>query len=340
MEHFNPVLVVNLSLAQEIGLNEAIVLNQIHYWQKKCKHKWIYNSYEDWKKQFCFWSNRTIQRIFLSLEQKGLIESKRTIGSKFYKLSEPAIKKFFSDKATTNCHAHPPICRDEHAKLARSIEEPEIKPKEISFSLYNSNTSQESAQENFLRELIQIWNDKIGQKVELTKGRTQILQKVFSTYFHSEIQQWQTFVGFIAQSNFLMGKVKDFKVNFDWALSEPYINRILEGAYSNKANGDTSVNSEGDYKQKVDAVVKNIFLSINDPIWLNVLEEIQKYDGPESIYSWFRDAKYERAKEDTFIIKIESNFKRDYVSVRYCGRIRRVIADVTGIEFPIVKMTA
>ncbi|WP_338499888.1 replication protein [Staphylococcus capitis] len=65
-------------LAVEVGLNEAIILQQIHYWLNTSKHhhdgkKWIYNSYPEWQKQFPFWSERTIKRTFGSLEKQNLL---------------------------------------------------------------------------------------------------------------------------------------------------------------------------------------------------------------------------------------------------------------------------
>lgn len=65
-------------LAVEVGLNEAIILQQIHYWLNTSKHhhdgkNWIYNSYPEWQKQFPFWSERTIKRTFGSLEKQNLL---------------------------------------------------------------------------------------------------------------------------------------------------------------------------------------------------------------------------------------------------------------------------
>lgn len=73
-----PPLQVLPSLAKAIGLNEAIVLQQIHYWLRKSNnvkdgHKWIYNSMPNWQKQFNFWSLPTVKRVFRSLEKQGLI---------------------------------------------------------------------------------------------------------------------------------------------------------------------------------------------------------------------------------------------------------------------------
>jgi len=71
-------LIILPSLAEKVGLNEAIVLQQLHYWLQVSNHyidgrKWIYNTYEDWEKQFPFWSNRTIRRTITKLKNDGII---------------------------------------------------------------------------------------------------------------------------------------------------------------------------------------------------------------------------------------------------------------------------
>jgi len=78
-----PPLQVSPTLAASIGLNEAIVIQQLHYWicNPKCQgeidpagNKWIYNTYEEWQEgNFPFWSVQTIQRIFLNLEKSGVV---------------------------------------------------------------------------------------------------------------------------------------------------------------------------------------------------------------------------------------------------------------------------
>lgn len=71
-------LMVLPSLAVSIGLNEALVIQQVHYWIGKMgkRHdgrQWIYNTYEQWENQFPFWSNRTLRRIIANLEEKKLL---------------------------------------------------------------------------------------------------------------------------------------------------------------------------------------------------------------------------------------------------------------------------
>lgn len=73
-----PPLQVLPSLATAIGLNEAIFLQQLHYWLLKSNHiyddhVWIYNTYEGWKEQFPFWSIPTIRRVINNLRNMDLI---------------------------------------------------------------------------------------------------------------------------------------------------------------------------------------------------------------------------------------------------------------------------
>ena len=72
-------------IAIALGVNEAIVLNQIDYWldynqrdkEKRTTHFfdnrwWAFNTYEEWREHnFQFWSMSTIKRVFSGLEDRG-----------------------------------------------------------------------------------------------------------------------------------------------------------------------------------------------------------------------------------------------------------------------------
>lgn len=75
-------LLIMPKLAEKIGLNESIVIQQIHYWTDinrktnknyKNGYHWTYNSYTEWSEQFPFWSVSTIQRAIIRLEKLKLI---------------------------------------------------------------------------------------------------------------------------------------------------------------------------------------------------------------------------------------------------------------------------
>lgn len=76
-------ITINRKLAKCLGLKEAVIFQQIHYWLKineKKKHNiregraWTYNSIKNWhEEEFDFLSLRTVERTLKSLENEGLL---------------------------------------------------------------------------------------------------------------------------------------------------------------------------------------------------------------------------------------------------------------------------
>jgi len=87
----SPLMVIP-SLAKKIGLNEAIILQQVHYWLNPSFNQnfiegkyWVYNSYPQWLEQFPFWSVITVKRAIQSLEKSGLLIGKQLHKNRFNK---------------------------------------------------------------------------------------------------------------------------------------------------------------------------------------------------------------------------------------------------------------
>ena len=83
-----PPTVIQPELACALGLNEAIVLQQVHCWlTSSCTEnnirdgrRWVYYPMEtqredrsSWKSHFPFLTVRTIRRVFTRLENKGIL---------------------------------------------------------------------------------------------------------------------------------------------------------------------------------------------------------------------------------------------------------------------------
>lgn len=86
-----PLLVIR-TLAVKVGLNEAIVLQQLH-WRlgrdtalETPDGRWTQASIEDWREDFPFWSEATIKRAFSELRAAGLVKTKRGREANVYTL--------------------------------------------------------------------------------------------------------------------------------------------------------------------------------------------------------------------------------------------------------------
>lgn len=94
-------LMVLPSLVKMIGLERAIILQQIYYAEQQPNSgkvltdgkKYIWNTYTEWKESyFPFWSEKSIQRHFLLLEKEGFILSAQPLlstgdATKFYRVN-------------------------------------------------------------------------------------------------------------------------------------------------------------------------------------------------------------------------------------------------------------
>ncbi len=75
-----PPLQVSPTLAREIGLHEAIVLQQVHYWLNlefsRCRMGggyWVRYAPRHWERQFAFWDPKTLRHAIRNLKKQGLI---------------------------------------------------------------------------------------------------------------------------------------------------------------------------------------------------------------------------------------------------------------------------
>ena len=106
----SPLLVLP-KLAEAVGLNESIVLQQVHYWLNQSNNvingqKWVYNTMEEWGKQFSFWSLRTTKRTFANLEAMdilttGIFNKDRRDRTKWYTIDYDVVRQKLSERETS-----------------------------------------------------------------------------------------------------------------------------------------------------------------------------------------------------------------------------------------------
>lgn len=88
-----PTIAFYPSLATLIGVNEAIILQQLHFLlgiTERAKNHynlidgrwWVYNSYEQWRVDHFPWlASSTIKRLFLDMEKSGFVISRQSVKS-------------------------------------------------------------------------------------------------------------------------------------------------------------------------------------------------------------------------------------------------------------------
>ena len=127
-------LVVIKELADIIGLNEAIILQQVHYWTelnrqaRRNYHEgycWTYNSIEAWHDQFSFWSVDTIRRAIGTLEGRGLLISgnynkMKMDRTKWYRVNYNELEKLTDNIRYLN-GGDPTTAQDSQEALAESF---------------------------------------------------------------------------------------------------------------------------------------------------------------------------------------------------------------------------
>ncbi len=150
-----PPLVVLPGLATAIGLNEAIVLQQLHFLLQNPKNgaavagkRYIYNSYPEWHQHFEFWSVPTIKRTFLNLERQGLVSSvqpnkQKHDHTKYYRVEYDAL-----DRLEAGSTAAAGRGKSRSKRSVRSDQFDPIRTDQIDPLLYRQRRQQKEPQRN------------------------------------------------------------------------------------------------------------------------------------------------------------------------------------------------
>lgn len=123
------------SLAAAIGLNEAIVLQQIHFLVGLSDasiaddQRWITRSMEAWVREFSWWSLRTVKQIFSNLKKRCLIVTGKFNENKWdhtlwYRIDYEALE------AVTPLDIHRTVdsAKSVHSDSAKSVHSEETNP--------------------------------------------------------------------------------------------------------------------------------------------------------------------------------------------------------------------
>lgn len=175
-----PPLQVLPSLAKQVGLNEAIFLQQLHFKllisnNERDGYKWIYKTIPEWNTEFPFWSYDTVKRIVASLEKQQLIVTT----SEYNKMKMDKTKWYrvnYSQMASLsigqNALSNNAKCTDRRGQSALTDEGnlPRAIPKEIK-SIKNNNVEQV----DIAFKIIEYLNIKASKNYKSTTAQTKRL---------------------------------------------------------------------------------------------------------------------------------------------------------------------
>lgn len=186
-----PPLQVLPSLAREIGLNEAIMLQQMHYWLIKSSHefegvKWFYKTLEDWQTEFPFWSAMTIRRTLTNLEKQkvlriGNFNKKKFDKTKWYTIEYQCVNRRCVQYEQTMCSNRTDGCVQFEQTYTREYTETTTE---------NNVTEEKPLKVVWTEEtkhIIDYLNKRTGKKYSVkTKKTAQLIHKLLDNGFTVE----------------------------------------------------------------------------------------------------------------------------------------------------------
>lgn len=186
-----PPLQVLPSLARELGLNEAIMLQQMHYWLIKSSHefegvKWFYKTLEDWQIEFPFWSTMTIRRTLTNLEKQKVIRignfnKKKFDKTKWYTIEYQCVNRRCVQYEQTMCSS----CTDGCVQYEQTY------TREYTETTTENNVTEEKPLKVVWTEetnhIIDYLNKRTGKKYSVkTKKTAQLIHKLLDNGFTVE----------------------------------------------------------------------------------------------------------------------------------------------------------
>lgn len=203
----SPTIQLIPTLAKKVGLNEAIVLQQLHFRMCISKnwrdgHRWVYKTYEEWRKEeFPFWSVDTIYRTIRKLEKEGYLISTDVYNrmhvdkTKWYRINYDLLDALTSQIAVSDsAQSETPVAQNEEAE-GGSLRKPitkEVPNKTINKDLVENNLD--------VIAVIQYLNKKAKKQyrasskaiIRLVKGRFQEGYELadFQSVIDVKVKEW------------------------------------------------------------------------------------------------------------------------------------------------------
>jgi hypothetical protein len=297
--------------------------------------KWIYNSLNEWHKQFNYWSLSTLRRTIKSLEDSGILISKKINANKwnhtkwysinFNKINElnpnnfykkPSVVKFKDTKNTTIYNINKRTNRyvqNEQIIITKNNYTNKSSYKKNNVVL--ENTLKEKIEENpinanekeIINKMVYIWNKVFEYSISPIKAYSnqknqEVLLNLYKTAFSGDLNNWREYACKVNSSQFLMGEKKtknNFKAVFSWLIKEETIEKIMNGEYG---VGDRELdmnNVTKNIEEKKEEVVNKMDKKISEYIKHKIDETTERKEFEEYIKTY----KYENNEDEYGILR-------------------------------------
>lgn len=345
-----PPLLIQPTLALLVGLNEAIFLQQVHYWLNPRFNKnkidgrlWVHNTYEQWQKQFPFWGEKTIRRTIGSLEGLRVLESYvKTLKfrkTKFYTINYKVLSSLKSPEKKET----PPSGHNDQTDLSVWADScghnDQIQTVKVTGLYKDTKTTTEitsllpnrckKEEEDLYKKMIFLWNESVQKKLNkkplfVTEKRLKKLAFVLERYFESDLEQWEAYCQKISKNDFLMGNsASGFQARLEWALQSENIFKVLEDAFYSKPTKDEktpclSVPTERFQREKRQ---ENPY----QKEWSAICQELLKKLGEKTFRAWLSPLIPRRFSETTAELSAPSQLMKSYVETHLLGDLQKAI---------------
>lgn len=189
----NPLIVLP-SLVTAVGIERAIILQQIHFACQQPRsgktingHKYVFNTYEDWQRDhFPFWSAKNIQKHIRWLEDKGYVESiqphlKSGDATKYYRVATHSLLegRMGSTGVEDGVYWSRPSIKEQRLPTKTSHKEKNSAPQEqasarkqafdLGVKCFTDVGESEAAARTFLGKLLKMVKDDDDEALRLVK---------------------------------------------------------------------------------------------------------------------------------------------------------------------------
>lgn len=259
-------------LEKVFGSRKAHFINRLIYWLSKCGRNinglsgnWIYNPTHEWANQLnC--SISTIKRLIKSLEEQGIIISKKVNAKKYnqtkwYSLNFNLLNNILNsqdtkdntvkNKRTNRLVQNEPIIISNNRNNYTNTSSNKFKKKHSDFKEEKINFSnvlkERKAQKTKLtanetklvKQMVDLWNEVFIYslnpiKAYILKSNKKSLFDVLNNHFEGDLAYWQNYAKMVNSSQFLMGEKetkKNFKATFSWLIKPETIEKIMNNEY-------------------------------------------------------------------------------------------------------------